>query len=333
MSDASSSDGFHIGIDVGGTKVLAVATRPQHPKDELAAIEYRTTAGRSVLTVLETAVAEVRSGVDVAAGPLRAVGVGMAGMVTLDGYFRDGPNLPGVSEIDVGAWLTSRCARPVMVDNDGNCAAWAEHAFGAGMGQDNFVFIGLGTGISCGLVLGGRRMRGEHGYAGEPGHMTLWPDGPKCACGRSGCWEALASGSALAVAARRAARKGRLSRCVELAGGDSGAVRGEQVSAALSEGDPDALQLASSFARWVALGLANLASLLDPGVIALGGSVIDPRAPWMALIEAAYHDTVADRSQRRATRLVPASAGRRAGALGAALLAAESVADRIGLDV
>lgn len=320
-------DGYHAGIDVGGTKVLAVATQPARPTRELASVEHPTASGPDVLTVIDRTLGELRAAVGPEAGPLLAVGVGMPGLVTRSGVLRYGPHLPAASELDVGARLSAARGVPVVVDNDGNCAAWAEHRLGAGAGHDDFVFVGLGTGISCGLVIGGRRVRGTHGFAGEPGHMTVLPDGPRCACGRLGCWEALASGTALAEQARRAATGGRLDRVVQLAGGDPEAVLGEHVTLALAEGDPATMQLAGAFARWVGLGLANLVNLLDPAVIALGGSVVDPRAPWMTLIGQAYDDAVLAGPLRPCTSLVAATAGRRAGAIGAALLAAESVPD------
>ncbi len=324
---AVGSGGYHVGIDVGGTKVLAVATQPARPTHELAAVEHPTASGPDVLAVVGRALAEVRAAVGPEAGPLLAVGVGMPGLVTHTGVLRYGPHLSGAIELDIGARLSAEYGVPVVVDNDGNCAAWAEHRVGAGAGHDDLVFVGLGTGISCGMVIGGRRVRGVHGFAGEPGHMTVLPDGPRCACDRLGCWEALASGTALAEQARRAVAEGRLDRVVQLAGGDPQAVRGEHVTLALAEGDPATVQLATTFARWVALGLANLVNLLDPAVIVLGGSVVDARAPWMTLIGRAYDDAVLAGALRPSTSLVAATAGRRAGAIGAALLAAESVPD------
>jgi len=326
---------LHIGVDVGGTKVLAVATAASEPGRVLAAAEYPTAPGTAVLDVIERAIHDVAARLaapDGAPARPRAIGVGMPGLVTRGGVLRYGPHLPGADELDVATWLAARHGVPVAVDNDGNCAAWAEQVLGVGAGHDHLVFVGLGTGISCGLVVEGRRVRGVHGFAGEAGHMTIAPDGPRCACGRTGCWEALASGSALAAQARAAARGGA-SALVELAGGDPDAVRGEHVTAALRAGDPAALEVAERFSRWVALGVANLVHLLDPAVVALGGSVVDPTAPWMSLIAAAYDAEVLAGPLRPRTEVLPARLGREAGAVGAALIAAELVPNRHGPDV
>ena len=103
--------------------------------------------------------------------------------------------------------------------------------------------------------------------------MVVDPAGPPCPCGRRGCWERYASGSGLAMLAREAATGRRLRDVVRHAGGDAQAVRGEHVQAAAREGDPDALAVIDDFARWVALGLANLTNVLDPELFVLGGGL------------------------------------------------------------
>jgi glucokinase len=122
-------------------------------------------------------------------------------------------------------------------------------------------------------VANGSLQRGANGFAGEFGHMVVDPTGPPCPCGRRGCWERYASGSGLAMLAREAATGHRLHDVVRHAGGDAQAVRGEHVQAAAREGDPEALAVIDDFARWVALGLANLTNALDPEMFVLGGGL------------------------------------------------------------
>src|SRR5919112_734184 len=98
---------------------------------------------------------------------------------------------------------------PVAIENDGNAAAWAEHAFGAGRGEPDQLMVAIGTGIGGGLILGGELYRGGHGIGGEIGHLGVVRDGRLCQCGRRGCWEEYASGSSLTAMAREAARTGR----------------------------------------------------------------------------------------------------------------------------
>ena len=122
-------------------------------------------------------------------------------------------------------------ACPSIVDNDANCHAVAEHAAGAAVGVDETLVVTLGTGIGAGIITGGRLLHGANGFAGEPGHMVVDPNGPPCPCGKRGCWERFASGTGLGRLARDAASGGRLDAAVALAGGDPEAVRGEHVTA------------------------------------------------------------------------------------------------------
>ncbi len=137
------------------------------------------------------------------------------------------------------------------------------------------VLVTLGTGIGGGLIVGDELVRGAAGFAGEPGHMVVDPNGPPCPCGRRGCWERYASGSGLGRLGREAAEAGRAGAVVALAGGDPEAVRGEHVTAAAAGGDPEALAVMADFAWWVALGMANLVNLLDPEVVIIGGGLAE----------------------------------------------------------
>jgi glucokinase len=314
------ADPCTIGIDVGGTKVLGLALDPLEPARPLAEREIASAHGASRLI---DEVGDMVDGLraDVAPRPLAAVGIGLPGLVTLDGVLRVGPNLPGIVDVDMMAELAPRVGVPVAVDNDGNCAAWAEVRSGAARGYDDALFIGLGTGISCGLVVGGRVARGAHGFAGEAGHMTIVPGGAACACGRLGCWEAYGSGTGLANLGRRAAAEGRLQGVLDRAGGQIPALRGEHVTAAAVEGDAEATAVVAEFSRWVAIGLSSLANVLDPGAIVLGGTMMDLGAVLLEPIRAAFAQEALGLGLRTRTRLVGARLGRQAGAVGAGLLA------------
>ena len=149
---------------------------------------------------------QVLAQVAVALGPVARLGVGAAGLVTRDGVLRAGPNLPGITELPLRDELADRLGRDVMVDNDATCASYAEWQLGAGRGAHDLALVTLGTGIGAGFVVGGELQRGAHGFAGEPGHMVVDPNGRLCVCGQRGCWERYASGSGLADVARERGR-------------------------------------------------------------------------------------------------------------------------------
>ncbi|MEA3020031.1 MAG: glucokinase, partial [Actinomycetota bacterium] len=220
-----------VGIDVGGTKVLGVVA------DAAGTVlaEHRVPTppdGEQLIATMVELVARLR-----ASHPdVTAVGAGVPGLVDRDAVLRFAPNLPGIVELAVGARLAGATGLPVRVDNDNTCALWGEHLLGAARDRTDVVLVGLGTGIGGGLLLDGRLARGTHGFAGEIGHMVVARGGIACVCGRHGCWEQYASGTALG----RLGRESGAARIVELAGGLVDDVRGEHVTAAATEGDPDA---------------------------------------------------------------------------------------------
>jgi len=223
--------------------------------------------------------------------------------------------------VPFGAELADRLSVPVTVDNDATCATLAEVELGAARGASDVVLVTLGTGIGGGIVAGGLLQRGANGFAGEPGHMVVDPNGPPCPCGRRGCWERYASGSGLGRMGREAAEAGRSPRLVELAGGDPEAVRGEHVTTAAAEGDEGALGVCRDFGWWAALGIANLIDLLDPEIVVIGGGLVDAGELLLRPIRDAIGSQVLSWAHRPDVPVVPATLGADAGAIGAALSA------------
>ncbi|MDA8283686.1 MAG: ROK family protein [Actinomycetota bacterium] len=300
----TGSDAATYGIDIGGTKLLALrlgggatvrAASPRRREDVIAAIRNAVSGSEPV-----------------------AIGVGVPGLVDTGGVLVSSPHLPGLAGTPLAALV--REAWPdaaVWVGNDATAAAWAEAAAGAGRGASDVLTVTLGTGIGGGIVSGGRLQEGARRFAGEWGHMVVDPHGPPCPCGQRGCWERFASGDGLGRLAREAAYAGRL----DLAGGDPEAVRGEHVTAAAAAGDAGALAVMQELAWWLALGLANLANIFDPEVIVLGGGLVDAGEVLVAPTREVFPRLVHAGDQRDRIRIVPAELGSGAGAVGAALLA------------
>lgn len=308
------------GLDLGGTKLLGVATDPASDEPMVVRKQPKPTdvvvGMAAMVDELRSAAAEQDPGSRVV-----AVGVGMPGLVDRAGVFRYGPNLKGVTDLGVAEALSDVVGLPVVVDNDATCAGWAEHERGAARGANHSLTITLGTGIGAGLTVKGEVLRGAHGFAGEPGHMVVEPSGHPCRCGRLGCWEQYASGFALGRLAREAAARGQAGAIVELAGGDPEAVQGEHVTAAAEAGDADALAVFGQFGWWVALGLANLVNILDSEVIVIGGGLAEVGDLVLDPIRQAFDGLVMGAAHRDPVPIVAAQLGERAGAWGAALLA------------
>ncbi len=314
-----------IGVDIGGTKLLAGAVdrelgvsgcvRRRAPAEDVEAL----------LGAVTEAVAEVR---EAAGARALAVGFGVPGLVEASGRIAvSGGHLP-IAGLGFGVVMAERVGLPVFVDNDGNLALVAEHRHGAARGARDALMLTLGTGIGGGVVIDGRLYRGSGRAAGELGHMVVWPDGPECGpgCPSRGCLEAVASGTALARAARRAAAERPdcgLGRA--LAAGR--VLDGALVSELAGAGDASALAVLEEIGRWLGLGLVNLVNIFNPEVIVVGGGVSGAGE----LLLGPARTVVAERAlplPAGGVRIAAAHFGAESGMLGAALLAYDSIEGR-----
>jgi glucokinase len=307
-----------IGVDIGGTKVLAGVV----DEDGQVLSEVRRLTPGNDVTRTEDLICEV---VAELAGrhDAVAVGIGAAGWIGTDhATVLFSPHLAWRNEPLRDA-LAERIGLPVVVENDANAAAWAEYRYGAARDQRVVCCVTLGTGIGGGLVVSGILFRGAHGVAAEYGHMCVVPGGRRCACGNRGFWEMYASGRALARDARELAEVSPLAayRILELAGGAPTGITGEHVTAAAREGDPAAREIFTEMGRWLGRGIANLAAVLDPNVVVIGGGVVDAADLLLGPATEEFTQNLTGRGFRPAARIVLAELGPSAGLVGAADLA------------
>jgi glucokinase len=313
-SDPAPTRAPTIGLDIGGTKVLGVLL---DASGQVLSEQRRSSPHAGTDALVATAVRIIEE----LAGPGTPVGVGAAGMVSHDGHVLYSPNLPTVHDAPLRDALSEATNHPVIVDNDANVAARGEIAYGAAAGVDHALFVTLGTGIGGAMVLDGHLYRGSHGFGAEIGHMTVQRNGPLCACGEYGHWEAIASGTALGRMARELVEKGGGAKILAAAGGDRDAVTGVHVEETARAGDPDAHALLADYADNVALGLAGLSNVLDPEMIVIGGGLVELGPLLFDPLDAAFMRHVEGASYRPKIPIVPARLGERAGAVGAAVLA------------
>jgi glucokinase len=316
-----------IGVDIGGTKVLAGLV---DERGEVIVRARRPTPSRDPRAV-ERTIAEVVKELSTSdqigsAREICGVGIGAAGFVDADrAKVLFAPHLAWRNEPLRDA-VTAAVGLPVIVENDANAAAWAEWRFGAGRGETRLVCVTLGTGIGGGIVLDGVVQRGRWGMAGEFGHMVVVPDGRRCECGNRGCLEQYASGNVLGREARELAAAGSpvTMQLVERVGGDHSALVGPLITQAAREGDATAIELFEEVGRWLGIGLANLAAALDPGMFVIGGGVSDAGELLLAPARESFRKTLTGRGFRPMPQIVKAALGPEAGLVGAADLARES---------
>ncbi len=251
------------------------------------------------------------------------VGLGIAapGPVEPDsGVIHNPPNLPGWDGISLRRYWDDRLGLPVWVGNDANLAALGEHLFGVARGVNDFIYITISTGIGGGIISGGKLITGAHGYAAEIGHMTIEPRGPLCNCGNVGCLEAMASGPAIAQAARQELQRGKRSLIRTMVEGDLDRVTAVEVAEAAYQGDRLALRIIEKAATSLAQGIVSLVHLFNPSMIAVGGGVSRGWPLWQKTVDE-YVSSRAMEAHRQGLRIVQGSLGDNAGLLGAGALA------------
>jgi glucokinase len=306
-----------IGVDIGGTKIAAgvvsdsgkILDRSHEPTPDDS-----TKIPSVVADLVERLVGDEK-----AAG----IGIGAAGFVGEDrATVRFAPNIDWREE-PLADHVRSLVNLPVVVENDANAAAWGEFRFGAGEDTDDLLLVTIGTGIGGGIVHKGQLFRGGFGVAAEIGHMRIVPNGILCGCGQHGCFEQYASGSALVRDARERVANGddNAAALAALADGDLSRITGPGITKLAQQGDPLSLELLSEVGRWIGEGIAVLAAILDPSVIAIGGGVAAAGDLLLPTVVEAFETHLPARAHRPEASVRLAALGNEAGIIGAADLA------------
>ncbi len=290
-----------LGIDLGGTKIALGVL-------EGGRLVWRTriaTPQEGAEAVLQVMIAAASEALAEAGPPVTAVGVGTPGPIDFaTGTVRFAPNIPHFRNVPLGPRLEEALKLPVVLENDANAAALAEHHLGAARDAASSLFVTVSTGIGGGLVSGGRVWRGAFGQAGEIGHLTVLPGGPVCGCGNAGCLEAVASGRALAR--------------------DAGYAYAEpldtpELFARWRAGEAKAARIVEAGTDYLGQALADAQKLWDPEVVVVGGGVaLGGGEVWLERVRRAFERHAAG---WRTAALLPARLGEDAGVIGAALAA------------
>lgn len=311
------------GADIGGTKISVILVDPKGKIHSRKKISTRT--GRESRRSVKELIAALRGLLQAGKNlNLLGIGVGLPGPVDPGkGVVPWSPNLRGWEGIPLKGMLEREFRVPVRTDNDANAAGYGEKIFGAGKKEKDFVYMTVSTGIGGGLVLGGRVYRGASFCGGEIGHMKIVAGGNLCNCGKRGCLEAYASGTAIARDAQRRIRAGAKTALRSLAPRLND-VTALTVTQAAESGDPLALEIFRDAGRYLGVGVANILNILNPGMVVLGGSVVNAaRFFWRPMMESARRD--AWPVAFKACRIRKTALKEDVGNLGAAALVLEKV--------
>jgi glucokinase len=313
------ADACVIGVDLGGTKLLAGTVDAELRVHHRA---YRLARRDAVLDTIVEAVEEAR---EATTHEIGAVGVGIPCLVEPLRGVAMACNHLALADVPVRDLLAERLGLPVVLDNDANAALVAECRFGAASGARHVVMLTIGTGIGGGLLVDGQVVRGISGAAAELGHVVIDADGRPCPgnCPNRGCLEAYVSGPALARAGQEAARAAPGSALGRALGGGR-TISGPLVTELAHDGDEEARAVIAGLGTRLGIGITSLVNVFNPEVVVVGGGLI---AAGDLLLEPA-RAVVAERAlvpARDQVRIVPARFGDESGMLGAAALAFEAL--------
>ncbi len=279
---SSASAGSILGVDIGGTKVAVgivsadgkILSQARKP---MAAHSTAEDGLNAVVGAIDSMMATAPE------GGITSIGICAPGPLDpKTGVILNPPNVPCWRNFPLGDKLAEKYGIPVKIDNDANAAALAETRWGAARGFRYVFYATIGTGIGTGIVFDGEIYHGKTGSAGEGGHVSIDYRGPVCACGKRGCIEVLAAGTAIGVRARAkaAADPSRHSAILDLAKGEVASVTSELVGKAYTAGDRAAREILLETVDVLTPWLGNIVDLFDPDILVMGGGVAAMLKPF-----------------------------------------------------
>lgn len=307
---------YYIGIDVGGTNLKAglVDEAGNIVEVERIPLEYQDPEQFAEVVAGLAKAVSAKGGVGLE--EIAWVGMGMPGSVD-GGNVRYLTNIP-MENVPLEELFRKHFDRPLYLGNDADCAAVGEYFSGVGKGTRDFAVVTLGTGVGCGLILGGKLQGGA--ASSEAGHLVIVHGGEQCNCGRKGCWERYASATALIGFTKKAMAEHPESALHAVAE-KNGAVDGRTSFEAAKAGDETALAVCRQYVEYLACGLNSLINILRPEMVALGGGVAAaPEELLLKPVQELVEKESFSSHGGRVTRVLRAQLGNDAGIIGAALL-------------
>lgn len=325
MAEASPKQ-LYVGVDLGGTKILAGVFTPQLKL--LATAKTSTKADRGPKAVIERISRVIMDAVDEADQDvklIKAIGIGAPGSINSEeGRVIFSPNMPGWEDVALKKELEKHLGIPVFLENDCNACTLGVYVAELGSKPRHMVGIFLGTGIGAGIILDGKLFSGFNRTAGEIGHMVLEVGGPKCGCGNKGCFEALASRSAIFRRIQSAVKDGEKTMLVDMLGEGLDDLRSGDLRKALRKGDKLVEKVIEDAAEYTGIAVGNIINLINPEYIVLGGGVIDALEDDMMSIIIETAKDYAMAGTAKGVEIMASRLGDHAGITGAAALARDA---------
>jgi len=323
MAESSNKAEYIVGVDLGGTKVLAGVFK--NSLECIGTAKVSTKAQRGVDKVIERIARCVQDAIDEADLSMKqigGIGIGAPGAVDFGaGTVIFAPNLEGWKDVPLKKELEKQLGVPVFVENDANIAVLGVHVAELKAKPKHVVGIFVGTGIGGGLILNGELFSGANHTAGEIGHMVVDVNGPKCGCGNKGCFEALASRTAIFQQIKAGIKDGQKTLLTEMLGDDLGDLRSGDLRKAIRRGDKFVDRVVEGAAEYIGIATANLVNVIGPEVVVLGGGVIEALADEMMSVIVETANDYAMPGTMKDVDIIASKLGDNAGITGAAVLA------------
>jgi glucokinase len=323
MAEASGKADYVVGLDLGGTKILAGVFK--NPQECIGTAKLSTKSQRGVEAVIERIARCIQDAVDEADLSLKqvaGVGIGAPGAVDFaSGTVIFAPNLEGWKDVSLRKDLEKRLGVPVFVENDCNISALGVYVAELKSKPKNMVGIFVGTGLGGGIIINGDLYSGFNHTAGEIGHMVLDVNGPKCGCGNKGCFEALASRTAIFQQIKAGIKDGQKTLLTEMLGNDLADLRSGDLRKAIRRGDKFVDKIVEGAAEYIGIGIANLVNILGPEVVVVGGGVLEALADEMMSVIIETAQDYAMPGTMKDVEIVASKLGDSAGITGGAVLA------------
>jgi len=320
---AENNNSFVLGVDLGGTKILAAVITKQG--EVIARAKKKTKAQKSSEEILERITTVCRDAVEEAGitfEQIEGIGIGSPGPLDPDrGYVLETPNL-NLTNAPVCPFLKEQLGVPAFMDNDVNVGTFGEFKFGAGKNHKDVIGIFLGTGVGGGIVVDGKLLHGKSKNAGEIGHMKIHAGGDQCGCGQKGCLEAYASKTAMEKRRKEAIEKGKKSILPKiLPKGDWTKLTSKIYVQAVEENDKLVINELKRAAKNTGIAVGSLLNLFSPEKVIIGGGLTEA-------LENLFLPIIRDTAKENCfsimfenCEIVPAALGDDAGILGAGALA------------
>ncbi len=322
MAEASNKAEYLVGVDLGATKILAGVFRPSLECVGIAKVS--TKAQRGPNAVIERIARCVRDAIDEAdldTNQVRGVGIGAPGAVEREsGAVIFAPNLDW-HDVPLKKHLEKEISLPVFVGNDCTVAMQGIYVAELKSKPQHVVGIFIGTGIGGGIIIQGKPYHGANHTAGEIGHMVLDINGPKCGCGNKGCFEALASRTAIFQRIKSAVKDGQKTLLTEMLGDDLQDLRSGDLRKAIRRGDKFVDKVVEEAAEYTGIAVGNLMNIFNPDMVVLGGGVIEALSDEMMSIIVETARDYAMPGTAKGVEIVASSLGDHAAITGAAVLA------------